>query len=776
MIYKILKNDFTKKKIINLVVFIFIMISSLLMASGSNMLVELSNSLSYLFEKASVPDFAQYHSGNIDQNEIEKWSADNNLVKKQQTGEMINIEGSKIFINGEKAEKNTVMEMAFVKQNRQFDFLLDLNNRKISLNQGEIAVPIYYMQKRKLDIGDKIIIKDQNKAISFIIKNFVRDVQMNPSIVSSKRFLVNESDFNFLKDNFGEIEYLISFQLNDNADLNKFSIQYNRSNLPQKGPEVDRELLVILNSLTDGLLAAVIIFISILLNIIALLCLRFIIILTLEEDFRDIGVMKAIGIFPSVIKKIYLFKYLFIAVSASLSGYFISLFINDIFSKNILLYVGTAPKSLIESILPFLSSLSAAVIVVVFSFIILRRLEKISPVDAISFGSRNRIITNKSRFSLARNRVIPASIFLGIRDLIIRFKLYLILFIVFILSTAIIILPVNFLNTINSPELISYMGMAKSDIIMDLRQSDNTRERFEEVKNYIKNDNDVIKYSSSITSKFEIINKDGYPESIFLESGDFTIFPVDYMSGSAPLLKNEIALSYLSADELDKKVGDSVELIIDDKNKKMIITGIYQDITNGGRTAKAAIEANYETASWYNINLDVKSDVKNKVKEYENIFADVKVNDIEGYFDQTFANTIEQIRLLTITSIIIALIITVLITSLFLKMLLAKDRPQIAIKKSLGISEKDIKIEYLTKTLLSLNIAIIIGTVFSNIWGEKIISFFLAIIGAPEIEFVINPLETYLLSPLVMMLLVFLTSLLSINAVKEFSITDFNLE
>jgi putative ABC transport system permease protein len=776
MIYKILKKDFAKKKIINSAVFLFIMLSALLMAAGTNMLIELSNSLDYLFEEASAPHFVQYHSGRIDQNEIDQWSAENSLIEKQQTGEMINIEGSNIFINSSESEKDTVMEMAFVKQNESFDFLLDLNNQKIELDKGEIAVPIYYMQKRNLSAGDQLIIKNERQELSFTIKNFVRDVQMNPSIISSKRFVVSESDFETLKNNFGELEYLISFQLNNIEQLNNFSNQYSSSNLPQKGPTIDIELLQLLNSLTDGLIAAVVILISILLNLIALLCLRFIIILTIEEDYKDIGVMKAVGIFQSDIKKIYLSKYIIIALTASLSGYLLSLLVNKVFSKNIMLYIGSAPKTFTQSILALISALLIALIVIGFSLIILRRLAKISAVEAMRMGSTVNTISNKSRFSLFKNNIIPTNIFLGIRDVLIRFKLYAILFFVFILSTFIIILPMNFLNTISSSEMVSYMGMVKSDIIMDLRQSDNIQERFKEIQDYLKNDPDVEKYNSYITSKFEIINADGYRENIYVETGDFSVFPIDYIAGSAPLLDNEIALSYLSAEEQSKNVGDTLELIIDQVSRTMIVTGIYQDITNGGKTAKADIRPDYETAVWYNINLNVNKNIKDKVTEYENNFNEVKIYDIGDYFIQTFGTTIDQLTLLMFTAVIIALLVTVLITSLFLKTLIAKDRSQIAIKKSIGISEKDIKIEYLTKSLVILNTAIIIGTIISNTLGQKIVSTALSIIGAPRIEFVINPLEAYILSPLIMITAVTVTALLSIKSIKEFSISDINAE
>ncbi|MFW6035836.1 MAG: ABC transporter permease [Halothermotrichaceae bacterium] len=777
MLFKILKKDFMRKKIITIAVFIFIMLLAILMASGTNMLIDLSNSLEHLLEETSAPHFVQYHAGKLNKADINQWSHDNPYVKKQQTSAMINIDGSKVYLNNkDRSENGSVIDMGFVKQNKSFDYLLNLNNEIIKVNEGEIAVPIYYMQNRNLSIGDTLTIKDKGQSLTFTITDFVRDIQMNSSIVYSKRFVVSNIDYEKIKVITGDIEYLIAFQLYDLADLNKFSNQYSNSGLPNKGPTIDYDILIIVNSITDGLIAAVIILISLLLNMIALLCLRFVILLTMEEDYKEIGMMKAIGISLKDIKKIYIVKYIMLSFTAVVTGYFISIFLNNIFSSNIMLYIGQAPKSIIETIIPFLSVLLIAVVVIIFCMIILRRFNNISAVEAIRLGSSGHKYAVREKLALYKSKFFNPAIFLGIRDVFLRFRLYILLFLVFILCTFIVIVPINFLNTIQSSDIVKYMGMGKSDIIMDLRQSEQIRQRFNEMIDFVKNDPDVERYESFVTSQYQIINPEGIKESIYLETGDFSIFPLDYIEGVSPMLSNEIALSYLSADELKKKVGDEVKLIIRGKPHSMIVTGIYQDITNGGRTAKANIKPNHETAVWYNINLDVRNDVSAKVEEYKQKFDNVQITDLVGCFQQTFANTIDQLNLLTVTAIIVAVLVMILIISLFSKMLTARDMTQIAIKRSLGISLQKIKIEYISRALLVLNLGIVVGTILSNTLGQYLLGVVLSFFGAPDMVFTINPLESYILTPIIMIAIVTITSLLSMKSIKEYSVADINAE
>lgn len=778
MLIKILKKDLSKNKRITFVLFVFILISALLVASGSNMIVELFNSMNYLFVKSNAPHFVQMHAGEIDQTDIEHWASSNSLVKSQQTVEMINVDGSNIYIgNDATPETNSVMDIGFITQNYLFDFLLDLENQVIQVSKGEIAVPIYYMQQKDLKLGDKVRISTQVFNMEFTIVDFVRDAQMNPSIISSKRFVINETDFERLKKNLGEIEYLIEFQLTDLSKLREFSNAYVSSNLPNKGPAVDYNLFKTLNVLTDGIVAAVMILVSILINIVALLSLGFTILATIEEDYREIGVMKAIGIQPKDIRKIYLAKYIVMAGLAAVFGYLASLFLNRLVTANILLYIGRAPKSVIQYFVPILAAGLISLIVVAFCLLVLRRFNRISAVEALRSGTTGESHISKHILALHKNQFFNVNIFLGLQDVPQRFKMYRLLLVVFFVCIFIIIIPVNFLNTIQSPSFVTYMGIGRSDIRIDLQQSDDIVQRFDELITYIKNDKEVVRFSPLVTSRLKVINPEGLPENIQVETGDFSIFPLEYVKGGAPTRDNEIALSYLNSQEMQKSVGDQLRLVVHGEEREMVVSGIYQDVTNGGLTAKANLPLdNDETVLWYVVNLDVKTDINQKITEYSRAFYPAKVTDLEGYLAQTFGNTIQQIRLITSLAVVIAVLVSSLITSLFMKLLIAKDTSQIAIMKSLGVSLQDTRIQYVTRALVVLNIGIIVGTIISNTLGQYLVSAVWSQMGASEIQFIIDPLQAYLLAPLALMTVVTLTTLMSIVSIKETSIAEMILE
>jgi putative ABC transport system permease protein len=322
------------------------------------------------------------------------------------------------------------------------------------------------------------------------------------------------------------------------------------------------------------------------------------------------------------------------------------------------------------------------------------------------------------------------------------------------------------------------MGIGQSDIRIDLRHSDDIDARFVEMVDYLADDPEVERLSPLVTSQFTMLGSDGAPETINIQTGDFSIFPLDYVEGAAPELEHEIALSSLNAREMEKEVGDTIVLLVDGQEQELTVTGIYQDVTNGGRTAKAVLSHNPDSVLWYAVSLDVTSEssIDEKVREYSQAFYPARVTDLEGYLAQTLGKTIEQLHKVTLVAIAVGLSVAVLITSLFLNMLISKDESEIAIMRSLGFSLHNIRVQYLSRALVLLSLGIVLGTIFSNTLGQRLVSFLWAFMGASQIRFIIDPLRAYLLLPLLLMVAVSITTLVNMAGIRETNISQMIME
>ena len=774
MLFKILKKDLQNKKIISIVLFTFIMLSALTLSSSSVIIVQLMRSMDNLFAKADVPHYVQMHKGDINQAEIDAFAAGHANITSQQTSKMLSIDGADLYI-GDPAisESNSVIDISFVKQNRDFDYLLSLDNEVVYMKQGGIGVPIFYMEKNNLVIGDKVYLQSGAFSAEYTITHFIRDGQMNPSLCSSKRFLISDADYKLLESQINDIEYLIEFKLTNTENLSQFATDYDLANLPNKGPGVDIGTFRMINLITVGLVTMVIVLVSALLTAIAIISLRFTILSSIEDDVREIGVMKSIGYAHKDIRNIYLVKYVSIAVVGCLAGYTASLLLSDLFLANLQLYMGTVDRSPLLYIIPLAASLLILGVVTTSCLIVVNKLKKISAVSALRNGAATSANTGKGLFSLHSSNLMNVNLFLGIKDIATRTKTYWLLLGVFIISAFVMILPANLFNTINDKSFSTYMGIEESDIRIDLHQNEDLEQRYNKVITTLKKDEAVSGFATLATYKFKVLDNDGVWNIITVTTGDLSRFPLTYLEGTSPAAENEIALSYLNANEMQKRIGDRVTVLANGEEHNLVVSGIYQDVTNGGRTAKAMLPSDPDSLQWYVVNIDLKPgyEINEKVDEYSAAFPQTRITDLNTYVLQTFGDTIKQLKTIRTLTILISVLMTCLITAMFLKMLIIKDRAQIAIMKNIGFASRDIITQYIIKSLIVMAIGIVLGTILCNSLGEVFISAIGSLQGAPKISFEIHPLEAYVFYPIILMIATSITTVINCQPIQENSNT-----
>lgn len=768
MYFRIIGNDILKNKMITLVTMIFVAAAAMLVSLAAILTINLSGALDTLMTKSKTPHFLQMHSGEIDHARLTSFARQNSNVDEFQVIEFLNIDGSEIIL-GENSLVDSVQDNGFSTQSEQFDYLLDLDGNIINVSEGELYVPISYMRDNITKVGDKAVISGQE----FVVAGFLRDSQMNSTLSASKRFLVSENDYEKMK-NLGSIEHLIEFRLKDLSALGEFETAYAAAELEANGPTVTYTLFKMMNALSDGMMIAVILFVSALVVAITFICIRFTLLSKMEDDYHEIGVMKAIGLRISDIKRIYLVKYVAIATVGSVLGFGLSVLFKGILLENIRLYMGEAENSSFAILFGIIGILLVLFSILLYVNGVLKHFRKISVVEAIRFGTSQEKSSGAKRFCLNRNWLFNTNIFLGIKDVLTRKKLYATMLAVLVVSSFIIIVPQNLYNTISSKSFTQYMGIGDYDMRIDIQQTSNISEKTDQILKEISNDRAISNYAALTTKIFKAKMEDGTEENLKVELGDHSAFPIAYSEGKAPVQENEIALSSINADELNKKIGDRITLVIEGEEKDFSISGIYSDITNGGKTAKAVFTDKSADIMWSIIiaELSDTSMVDNKTSEYSSKFGYAKISNVDEFVTQTFGSTIRSVETASYAAVAVSLIITVLITLLFMKLLIAKDRTSIAAMKALGFTKSDIRIQYMSRSVFVLIIGIVLGTLLANTLGELLAGAIISSFGADSFKFTVNPLSAYLLCPLMMVCAVLIATIGGTSGAGQIKISE----
>lgn len=735
-----------KDRFIQVVTYLFMTIEAVLMGLTILLFASLSGSIDSLMEKAKTPDFLQMHAGEIGMEEIIQFAESNTGVENWQICEFLNIDNAMISLGGTSFSENN-QDNGLCVQSAKFDYLIATDGEIPNVSVGHVYVPVCYRSEYGINTGDIMQIGDK----SLVVEGFIRDSQMNSMMASSKRFLVSAEDYDKLSE-VGSEEYLIEFLIEDGCDVNAFATEYGNAGLPANGPTITRALIKLMNTLSDGMMIFVILLVSVVILIISILCIRFILLTTLEKDKPEIGMMKAIGISRFDIRRIYFNKYVVLAIAGSISGIILAAIISNPLSAQMKELYGTE-NSIISSILA--SAIGVVLVEGILLLLINRILRKIERLSAVQILQKR---TDKDKG---------------------KKKQYVLISVITAATLFLTIVPINILSTISSDKFVTYMGIGDAKIRLDVRQTEDIAGETGKVEEILDSDSDVEKYVILQTRTVNAVI-DGLVQNLLVEWGNHEEFSLTYVDGDAPNEECEIALSSLNAKELGVTTGQSVQLIINDEFVDYTVCGIYSDITNGGKTAKAYDNGEMFAqidmpVMWSVIYISLFEDVDSnrwleRMKEYaETEDIAIKVTDIPTYVEATYSQTISQIKNASIVALAAGMLILWIVILLFMRMIVEADRRDSAFKKAIGYKTSDIKMEYLAGSGKYVLSGVIAGVILGIFLGQSICGIVLGTFGISKFRMIINYPYIVGLIPLLFVLVALFAITISIKDICRIS-------
>lgn len=777
-------NDLIKNKGVNLSLLIIIVLSAFLMATGSMVMERMVGSVDQLFAEAKPPHFLQMHSGAYDKDALQSFAAEHPGIESWTVVQTHGYDGAAITwqrpSTGESGDlSDSLIDNLFVAQNPDFDFLIDQQSRIAQPAPGEVYVPVAYQQQFDLQVGDQLTVRTDEGSPRMSVGGFVRDAQMASSLSSSTRFLVSPTDLRTLGEGGGTSEIIVEYRLSDPAGAGGLQTAYEADEaLPKNGQAVTYEMIRIINAFSDGLVGVALIFASLLLITIALLNLRFVIRGTLQDEVRQIGAMKAIGIPNRQISQLYLSKYAVMSLLACVVGGLLAVFATRLLTRNVSMNYAEASVNWLTIVVPLVALLVVYLVVIAICRRVLGAVRRIEVVNALVHGSTlterqvarqaRRGAKHVNRTSLAGHRVGNINRRLGWLDLRSKWRQWVLVPIVFGLAAILIALPMNLLSTFESPRFVTYLGAPQSDVRVDVQYSDDIDTVSAAVLEAMGTDDQleaVRPYANVLT---QVQGAEG-AEALRVEVGDFSRGTVDFVRGGAPVA-GEIALSVLNAQKYQAEPGDVVRIRTDDTWADHVVSGVYQDVTSGGYTAKMQGQVT-RGALGYVIYADVTggADTNAVVRRYSEQFSSAEVIGMREYVRQTLEYVTSALRGATVLSFVFGIGVALLITCLFLKLRLASDRRSMGVQSAIGFSVREIIAQIRGKTMLAVVVGTIGGLAFTASFGERLIGGLISLagLGISDLRFIPNPWLVYLATPLALIGTGYLGSVLLTSGLRR---------
>lgn len=795
MFFKILKKDLKRKKSMNFILLIFIILATMFIASSVNNLLVATNSVDDFLESSKLSDYTVLTIGGtpneISENDAKLVEFLDNLecVTDYRIGDYMMPNANDYSSDGNDiSDTHSSIVICDIYQGEQL-FFNEQNEVIEDISKGYIYLPRGIMIDNDLSVGDTFTIHvNDSEKLDLKIKGYFKDSFLGASMMGTKRFIISEEDYKYLKDN-SDFVYGRSYSVNvsDSEEYEKAFSNCDVNVLFGDGWETIKMTYIM-----DTIIAAVFLMVSVCLVIISAIMLRFTIVFTVNEDYREIGIMKAIGINDVSVRKLYMSKYVFLAILGAALGFAISIPISRIMleeiTKNILL-TGKNGNIMVNLIFAIL----VAVVVIFSAYLSTSKIKKLTPMDAIRSGNNGERFKRKGLIKLSDSRLKVTS-FMAINDVFSELKKYMILLVASAIGVWLIVMPINTINTLRSENIANWFSMIKSDIII-------AEERFTEVitsgdkEEYIKYIGDIEnvlsekgvkceKVFSEVLFKFSARKGDNSVKTLSMQGVNSSTSDYVYDQGSAPEYENEVAITHIIAKKIDAKIGDTIYINTSDEEKPYIVTAIFQSMNNMGEGIRFHENEDVDySAVMGGFGIQVKLSDEYNEAEKEEIIADLNddypeevVQTMSEFINSMMGGIADQIASLKYVIIVLVICINILIVVLMQKMFFIREQGQMGMLKAMGYSNKDIILWQTKRIMLVLFVGIALGTVTGTLFTQVTSGQVFKIMGASRIEFQINPLEVYLVYPLAIYVITIIACVLTMFKVRKIDVSSINEE
>lgn len=784
MYWNILKKDLKRKKTMNMILFLFIILATMFVSSSVNNIITISTALDDYFEKAKVPDLIVFTKATgTSEDRIGE------ILDEQEIISSYGIEPVTYFPDSGIKADGVTLDMAstgilMASENAKLNYFDENDDLITDVEHGHIYVAASALETSNLSIGDNLTVTIGETSLDFIIDGKIKDACLGSPMVSLSRFMISETDYKQLISDPAAASFkgnLCYINTEDTVTL-KQDLSKTDSNIIFSG---DRNMLKI-TYFMHMVIAGCLLMTSVCLILIAFVTLRFTISFTLSEEYREIGVMKAIGIRPVKIRGLYLVKYFVLSLIGALIGVFLGIPFGNVMLQSISRAIVMENGN--HYVINILCAMTVLGIITLFCFSCTKKVQKFTPVDAIRNGSKGESYQGKGFLRLGKSRLRPAE-FMAFHDIFSGLKRYSIMFLSFTLSITLIIIIVNTINTLKSDQLLPLFSLTVSDAYIQ-NPNDNyadfytetghskVKEQLKEIEDILEDNGIPAQCAMEVLLKPSLINGDRSYKSLTSQGTGTTTDQYDYIEGTPPQNADEIAVTELIADELDVEIGDTITIAYKDGDREYLITALFQSTHNMGEGVRLheTEEVDYSQIMGFQaIQINFTDDpddaeVNQRIEKIKEIFKGWNVYTSGEYSDHLSGNAASSLYSVRFIIILIVAMICTLVVILMERSFIAKEQGEIGILKAIGFQNNTIIWYHTLRIGIVLIISAIISAAISTPATKLIVDQVFKLIGAPYgVHYAIHPLEVYVVYPLVILVIVLAAAFLTAQYIRSIS-------
>ena len=757
MLFHILKRDLKRKKTMNMILFLFIVLAAMFVASGVNNVVAVMNGTDYYLDKAGIGDFVIITMGDgavgaLDEilkteavrgyrKECVVFGSQDNIMA--QDGMAVDCQNATVF---QSIEASAIT-------------FFDAENNPIGdVEPGHAYASGTFLEKNGFEEGDVIHLTHSGQEMDLTLSGKAKDALLGSDLMGNTRFILSEKDMRELLDNEtiydhyrGEICYI------DTEDVQGMKAAISdATNVAFDGTRSTIKMCYVM----DMIVAFVVLILSVCLIIVSFVVLKFSITFTIMEEFREIGVMKAIGICDTKIRILYIVKYLALSAVGAALGFFASIPFGALLLKSV------SSKMVLSSDRGiFLNLFGAAAVVaaiLLFAYFCTGKVKRSSPLDAIRSGQTGERYKNKS---ILRIYKCPGgnAFFMALNDILSSPKRFISVMISLGLCTLFVLILVNTTATMKSPNLIHTFGKKSdlyvtdiADVMADMHagSGEKMKEKLDGMAEELKREGMPSELCIELQYKYPITFRGNRYVFTCQQGINTEITEYAFLEGSIPQNESEIAITPQISGLTGAKIGDTVTIHYGEGDMDCMVTAYFQTMNQLGEVIRLHEDAPTDflfiaSGLAYQIDFTDSPSVeeievrKERIRElYDN---DKVMNATEYCIDCIKAvDTLESVQILLLG---ITLVVVILVTILTERSFIADEKSQIAILKAIGFRDGAVIRWHVCRFGLAAFLAMVLAAVLSVPMTKLCITPIFGMMGAVDVKYHIDPLAIFALYP-----------------------------
>ena len=779
MFWRILKKDLKRKKTMNIILLLFVIMCSMFAAASINNIIAVTGGIEDYFDRSGMSDaIISVHDDTDVESELKKLDC----VKRTQTTRYFTVFSSKNFtLNGSKMD-NFINPAVFLSDKEMCVRYFNEENKEIKeVEKGTFYATAPFSSETDLRVGDEVTIDMNGTDYKLKYAGRFKGAHIDTQDGASPFIIVNNEDWEVLYSHADKTIDSGKYLYVDTDDPDAIGDMLKE--LDGKVYMSTREELKNIY-LYDMIAAYIMMTISIVLMFVAFVVLRFTIGFTISEEFREIGVMKAMGIDNGMIRRLYIVKYVAISLVGAVIGFLCSIPLSnmmlDTVSKNMVL---DGENSIAMG---FISSLGVVMIILMFCKFCTRKIKKLSPIDAVRSGQTGERFKKKSLMHLGKSK-LPTTGFLAANDVVSAPKQFGIITFVFTLCVLMMTMMANFAYTLKSESIAWLFAIPETDAhIADISAF---KEGFESPDGYktvlsrtekILAENDMpgkayVTIGNTYKAKAGDKKADIY---FFVTKGGISADEFRYDEGYAPMKPGEAALTGSAMKKLGIGIGDSFTMIAGGKETEYIVTGKMSTFM-GPDSARLYEDFEFPDAPTSSVGINIKFDgdpdkatIRSNIEKLKEIYDSDKILSTTEFvkFVTSMSDTLNAIKKMMM---ILTVIVTSMIVILMERSFISKEKSEIALMKAMGIPNRSIIFQHMLRFVIVSILAAGLASAVILPLSDAMVNWIFSMIGdINTAKAAYDPVEIFAVCPIILIAVTVVSSFFTAIYMRKIEAKD----